>query len=353
MINAAFVRKSPLGFDLPYLVSGEQVVPIDWPAYPPIRPQGKVGATKSLVDIWPELPRQFQGGVDAAFETKDRGMALVQGGRYWTERSYNPSSPPRLKDLVRNLPGSQYGIDAGCRFGLTNDKKPRYLYFSGDQVLLEGFGTNKAVSIADCFPGLPVDFEHGIDAAMSDGSAVYLFRGHRCYSTRPDVRTLTVEHLWPHLPARFKEEEHLLLARWDKKRENKKIVVKEHITAPVTGEVHEPDVDEGAHFGLKPGGGITLRCAMPKLKVKNLKIYEHAPDMKKGRLLNTMRPGQSWQPDDHDAAGRCTDREVNLYHVDRPDATEERKYFFGITFAYGSETEDWDPMVHDEKGEGK
>lgn len=353
MINAAFVRKSPLGFDLPYLVSGEQVVAIDWPC-PEIRAY-KVGASKSLVDIWPELPRQFQGGVDAAFETKNRGMALVQGGRYWTERSYNPSSPPRLNDLVRNLPGGQYGIDAGCRFGLTNDNKPRYLYFSGDQVLLEGFGTNKAVSIADCFPGLPVDFEYGIDAAMSDGSAVYLFRGHRCYTTRPDLPTYALGNVWNGVPGRFAEQEHLLLARWDEKKENKKIVVKE-FTPGRDGQdrgVSWAEVDEGKSFGLNPGGGITLRCAMPKLKVKNLKIYEHRSDMTKGKLLHTMRPGQSWQPDDHDAAGRCTDKEVNLYHVDRPDATEERKYFFGITFAYGSKTEDWDPMVHDTKGGGR
>ena len=140
------------------------------------------GYPKPLRGVW-GLPEAFFGGIDACVMGAGSIAYLFKGSQYIRYDLATDRTDGVARPIAGNWPGLSgafaTGIDAGFRW---QDKA--YL-FRGGQYVRYDMNADRADSgyplpIAGFWPGLPLDFALGIDAAVPwSDTVVYLFKGRQ------------------------------------------------------------------------------------------------------------------------------------------------------------------------------
>ncbi|MFD1545963.1 hemopexin repeat-containing protein [Nonomuraea guangzhouensis] len=167
-----------------YLFCGDQYVRYSGPGYATV----DEGYPRAIGRWWEgegrtPLPEPFRTVVDAGFQDRDGRIHLFSGDRAFTVGDTADRPIAGTWGRIRNELADGGRVDAAYA-----DTSGTYL-FSRDQVMaytdgLEGEGVNAddeyPKRIGTRFPGLPVEFESGVEAAFADGDGVvHLFKDGR------------------------------------------------------------------------------------------------------------------------------------------------------------------------------
>jgi hypothetical protein len=144
------------------------------------------GYPKDIAGNWPGLPASFTSGIDAAFWAHTTNKVyMFKGSQYvridpnngWQMEAGYP------KPIAGNWPGFPADFAGGVDAAMWTKKNDRIYFFKGDQYIRvnpSGWAVEAGYPkpIKDNWPGLPDNYNEGIDAALwSDtNKRVYLFK---------------------------------------------------------------------------------------------------------------------------------------------------------------------------------
>jgi len=183
-IDAAFVREDNAKL---YMFKGNQYV-----RFTSVAGGVDSGYPKPIAGNWPGLPATFQSGIDAVLWRKSNGAVyMFKGGEYvrftTVGGGVDPGYPKPIADGWPGLPADfQSGIDAALMRKDTN----QIYFFKGDQYVRfsnvsAGVDAGYPKPIAGNWKGVPDRYTEGIDAALwrDSNGKIYLFKNGRFYGT--------------------------------------------------------------------------------------------------------------------------------------------------------------------------
>lgn len=169
---------------------------------------------------WPGMPETFYAGIDAVFIREDNGkIYMFKGDQYVRLSNVGAGVDAGYpKPIAGNWPGMPADFNSGIDAALWRQSNGKIYFFKGPQYVrftnvTDGVDAGYPKPIAGNWPGLPADFNAGIDAALlrKDNSKIYLFKNDQyvCY-TNVDAGLdagypKPIADNWPGLPDKFKE----------------------------------------------------------------------------------------------------------------------------------------------------
>jgi hypothetical protein len=177
---------------------------------------------------WPNLPLDFSDGIDTAFWRNSNGKIYFFKGNQYVRFS-NVSSgvdPGYPKPIAGNWPGLPSNFNDGIDAALMRESNGKIYFFKGTQYVRysdvsSGVDPGYPKPIAGNWPGLPADFQSGIDAAFwrKSNSKIYFFKGNQ-YVQYSDVSSgvdpgypKPIAGNWPGLPEDFQSGINTVLMR--------------------------------------------------------------------------------------------------------------------------------------------
>ncbi len=166
-----------------YLFSGTQYI-----RYTDISSGRDDNYPRSIADNWPGLPAVFQSGIDAALWRKDNDkLYFFKGNQYVRFSSVSDgvdAGYPRA--ISGNWPGLPANFNSGIDAALWREDNDKVYFFKGNQYVRfsnvgDGVDAGYPRAINGNWPGLTADFNSGVDAALMrlDNNKLYFFRGSR------------------------------------------------------------------------------------------------------------------------------------------------------------------------------
>lgn len=137
---------------------------------------------------WPGLPDHFYRGIDAALWREDnRKIYFFRGSEYVRYSRVTAGVDPGYpKPIAGNWPGLPHTFNQGIDAALWRESNQKLYFFKGDQYVRfskvsNGMDPGYPKPIAGNWPGLPLEFRKGIDAALmrKDNHKIYFFKGDR------------------------------------------------------------------------------------------------------------------------------------------------------------------------------
>ncbi|MEO5681795.1 MAG: hemopexin repeat-containing protein [Chitinophagaceae bacterium] len=134
---------------------------------------------------WSGMPENFYKGIDAAFVRKDNGKLYMFKGNQYVRFSAvaNGVDEGYPKPIAGNWPGLPASFNAGIDAVIWRQSNDKIYFFKGSEYcrfskVSEGVDPGYPKPIAEQWPGMPNDFNEGIDAAlMNEGNGkIYLFK---------------------------------------------------------------------------------------------------------------------------------------------------------------------------------
>ncbi len=179
-IDAAFWRHD---VNKAYLFSGTQYI-----RYSTISNGRDEGYPKKIAGNWPGLPVMFRSGIDAALWRKDNNkLYFFKENQYVRFSSISDgvdSGYPRT--ISGNWPGLPANFNNGIDAAFWREDNDKIYFFKGSQYvrfsnISDGVDVGYPRSISGNWPGLTTDFNSGIDAALMrpDNNKLYFFSGSR------------------------------------------------------------------------------------------------------------------------------------------------------------------------------
>ncbi|QNL48159.1 hypothetical protein H8S90_15260 [Olivibacter sp. SDN3] len=144
------------------------------------------GYPKPIAGNWKGLPKSFEAGIDAVFQhLSDEKIYIFKGDQYLRYSSIPKGVDPGYpKPIAGNWKGLPKSFEAGIDTVFQRQSDGKIYIFKGDQyvrmnTIEEGVEVGYPKSIALMWPGLPADFQSGIDAALmrKENGKIYFFKG--------------------------------------------------------------------------------------------------------------------------------------------------------------------------------
>lgn len=151
------------------------------------------GYPKPIAGNWPGFPASFASGIDASlWSGANQKIYFFKGSEYvrvdpaagWAVEAGYP------KPIAGNWPGFPASFAAGVDAALWSGTTNKIYFFKGSEYIRVNPAAGWAVEagypkpIKDNWPGLPDDFNEGIDGALWSGvnNKIYLFKRNRFYN---------------------------------------------------------------------------------------------------------------------------------------------------------------------------
>lgn len=166
-----------------YLFSGTQYI-----RYTDIANGRDDGYPRSIASSWSGLPAAFQNGIDAALWRKDNSkLYFFKGNQYVRFSSVNDGVDAGYpRPIAGNWPGLPANFNSGIDAALWREDNDKVYFFKGNQYVRfsnvsDGIDSDYPRPISGNWPGLSADFNSGVDAALMrlDNNKLYFFRGSR------------------------------------------------------------------------------------------------------------------------------------------------------------------------------
>ena len=135
---------------------------------------------------WPGMPEAFYKGMDAALLREDNGKIYFFLGSQYVRFSNvaDGMDAGYPKPIAGNWPGLPADFNNGIDAALWRQSNNKLYFFKGSQyvrfsTVAGGVDAGYPKPIAGNWPGLPADFNDGIDAVLQrkDNGAIYMFKG--------------------------------------------------------------------------------------------------------------------------------------------------------------------------------
>ncbi len=166
-----------------YLFSGDEYI-----RYTDIANLRDDGYPRVISPNWGGLPASFRTGIDAAlFREDNNALYFFKGNQYVRfSAGSNTVDAGYPKPIAGNWPGLPANFQAGIDAALWRESNGAVYLFKGNQYVRftkvsDGVDAGYPNPIAGNWPGLPASFEAGIDAALmrKDNHKIYFFKGTR------------------------------------------------------------------------------------------------------------------------------------------------------------------------------
>jgi len=135
---------------------------------------------------WPGMPEDFYKGIDAALMREDNGKIYFFKGSQYVRFSNvaNGVDAGYPKPIAGNFAGMPAAFNSGIDAAFWRESNGKVYFFKGNQYvrfsnIADGMDAGYPKPIAGNWPGMPSDFNDGVDAVLQrkDNHAIYMFKG--------------------------------------------------------------------------------------------------------------------------------------------------------------------------------
>ena len=146
---------------------------------------------KPIAGNWPGLPPEFQSGIDAAFWMSNDAVYMFKGDQYVRFTTVGGGVDPGYpKPIAGNWPGLPPEFQSGIDAVLMRKDTNQIYFFKDDQFIRysdvsAGVDAGYPKPIEGNWKGVPSKYNDGIDAALwrDSNGKIYLFKNSRFYGT--------------------------------------------------------------------------------------------------------------------------------------------------------------------------